>query len=118
MEISEIKKHVTHFSLELASKAKFAEQVVTGGRIISIIPPVDEQHRMSILLLDDQVGTSHVFVSDRLMQHHSDAIQVGKYVFFEGVVSLIYRSEGKATKTEAAVYAYGLKEIPSLEAAY
>jgi hypothetical protein len=110
MKPSEIKKHVTHFSLELP-QANQEEDVVVGGELKAIIPPADEQNPMFILILDDHLGPIHVFVSDRMFTAHSNHLRIGSDVFIEGYVNFVSRKHGKQPDKEVFVYGYGIKQI-------
>ena len=55
MNIAEIKKHVTCFSEELPEKVKERDEVVVGGKIIGIVPPLGEAFPQYVLMLDDFV---------------------------------------------------------------
>lgn len=110
MNITDIQKHVTYFSEQLRS-AEHTEEVVIGGKINDILPPVNEEYPMYVVILDDFIGSSHVYVPDTMFQAFSDDFQVGNMVFLEGFVNVVssYVS-GKIVK-ETSVIAYGMKDI-------
>lgn len=118
MDINNIKQHVTHFSLELPEKTVQEQEVVVGGQITAIIPPVDAERPFFIVLLDDKVGALHVYVSETMMVHFAERITVGQYAFFEGAVSILRHLKFNKVETEAVVYAYGMKDITILEEAH
>lgn len=113
MQLDDIKKQVTHFSLQLSSASQ-EEEVVVGGEIKSLIPSPQADDPMHILLLDDQVGQSHVFISDRMLKAYLPHFEVGNTIFVQGFVSFVSRKHGVADK-EPFVYGYALAE-PAKEA--
>jgi DNA polymerase III alpha subunit len=114
MEISEIKKHVTHFSLELKHNAAQEEEVVVGGRVTSVIPPVNEEYPMYIVMLDDTIGVTHVFVPDSMMTEFHSHFQKDNYVFVEGFVNFITRQGKKEVMKDVSVFAFALKDITTV----
>ncbi len=111
MELHDIQKHITHFSEEIRLKAIHGEEVVVGGKIESIVPPLSDEHPMYVVILDDQVGTSHVFIPSEMYDAFSSRFQVGQYVFIEGFVKVMSRSIRKETTKDVSIYGYGLKDI-------
>lgn len=111
MNIKTLKEHVTYFSEEFQYKAKHEEDVVVGGRILDIISPVDKDYPMFICLLDDKVGTSHVFVPENMMAAHKEELQIGQDVLLEGFVSIITREVKKEILKDISIFAYGMKDI-------
>lgn len=109
MELSEIRKHVTHYSLELKLKAVQEEEVVVGGRVTTIVPPVDDEYPMHIVMLDDLVGITHVLVPDNLMDEYKDSFSYGNYVFVEGFVNFVSHQQKKEMKKDVSVFAFGVK---------
>ena len=110
-KVTEIKQHVTHFSEQLRREAIHEQDVVVGGKITSIIPPLDDTFPMYIVILDDLVGQLHVFIPDEMMQVYMDQFQIGNHVFVEGFVNVITRRINKELKRDISIFAYGMKEI-------
>lgn len=114
MELNEIKKHVTHFSLELKQKAVQEEEVIIGGKVTNVIPPVSDEYPMYIVMLDDHIGVNHVFVPDEMMTEFFSYFQKDNYVFVEGFVNFITRQEKKETKKDVSVFAFAVKDITTV----
>jgi hypothetical protein len=111
MNISDIQQHVTYFSEELRHKAKHEEEVVVGGKITSIIPPVNDEYPMYIVMADDLIGTVHIMVPDTMMDAHLDNFQIGNFIFVEGFVNIITRTDKKETKKDISIFAFSMKDI-------
>lgn len=113
MKINDIKNHVTHFSLELKSKAVQEQEVIVGGKITSIVPPIDESYPFYIVMIDDVIGISYVHVPPDLMDESLDEFKIGNFVFVEGYVTLISRVDKKTQEIvkDASVVVYGMKHV-------
>lgn len=111
MKIEDIQKHVTYFSEQLRFQAKHEEEIVVGGTITSIVPPIDEAYPMYILILDDLIGTTHVFAPNTLMDAYPNELKIGNVVFLEGFVNVVSRQINKEKKKDISIFAYGMKDI-------
>lgn len=111
MKIQDISLHVTHFSEELKHKAFQEDEVTVGGKIVSIIPPVNEEFPMYALTLDDHVGLTHALVPDTMMKHYSKELVVGEFVILEGFVNFITRRNKEEIIRDATVFVYSMKDI-------
>ena len=107
MNIATIKQHVTHFSEELRHKARHEENVVIGGAIQNIVPPIDEAFPMYIVTLDDLVGISYVVVPSTMIDAYMEDFQIGNFIFIEGFVNIVTRPN----KKDISVFAYSMKDI-------
>jgi hypothetical protein len=111
MNITDIRQHVTHFSEELRHKAKHEEEVVVGGEITNIIPPVSEDFPLYTVMVDDKVGTVHIMVSDTMISAYSDKFQTGSYIFLEGFANVISHIEYRQQRKDVIIFAYNVKDI-------
>ncbi len=111
MELAEIQKHVTHFSEEIRTNATHGKEVIVGGKIESIIPPLSREDIMYVVMLDDQVGVSHIYVPNLLFHAFPEHFKIGNYIFVEGFVKVMSRSIKKEKKKDVCIYAYSLKDI-------
>jgi hypothetical protein len=114
MKATEIAKHVTHFSEQL----KFAsqeEEVVVGGKLTNMISPVDDHYPMYVAVLDDAIGTLHVYVSDTMISAYPEQFEVGNYIFLEGFVNIMSHRVKDKTEKEVSVFAYAMKDITILQ---
>lgn len=109
-DLNHIKEHVTHFSIELGTKAVQEQEVTVGGRITHLIPPVSDEHPMYIAMMDDVLGTVHVFAPETLVSAYSEQFQPGNMVFVEGYVNFVTHTEKRKVKKDASVFAFGLKD--------
>lgn len=116
MEISDIKPHVTHFSEQLRFEGQHEQEVVVGGKILSVVQPVTQEHHdMYAVLIDDCLGTFIAYVTETLYQTFMNQFQVGNLIFLEGYLNVITRSIRKDIKREVSVLAYGVKDITTEE---
>jgi|GEM_PF-3645094 len=110
-KLSKFKKHVTHFSEQLKYQVVQEQEVIVGGTILNIVPPVDEEFPMYIVILDDLVGQTHVFVTEEIMNTFMDQFQIGQDVFIEGFVNIISRRIQGKEKRDVSVFAYDVKDF-------
>lgn len=110
MNVQDIRTHVTYFSEELKLKAVQEEDVVVGGVIQTIVPPVNSEYPMYILALDDKVGISYVAVPENMMTHYGEELQAGNLVFLEGFVNVVKHNDQK----DVTIFAYSMKDITKI----
>lgn len=110
-ELYLLQMNVTHFSEQLRTETKHEQEVVIGGRITNIVLPLDEQYPMYIVMLDDLIGTTHVYVPNTMMEAYLDHFQIGKTVFVEGFVNVMTRHIKKEKKKDVTIFAYSMKDI-------
>lgn len=110
MNVTEIKKHVTHFSEQLRDLEQEA-MVTVGGTITHIVAPVDEEYPLYVVILDDKVGTIHTVVPDSMMDAYPEQFKVGQTIFIEGFVNIITRQIRKEKKKDVSIFAFSMKDI-------
>lgn len=115
MKVENMKEYVTHFSEQLRNETQHKQEVVVGGKIISITPPVLDEYPTYLISLDDHVGTIQVYVPHNMMTSYSNDFEIGKYVFIKGFVSVISRYIGESLKRDISVIAYDVNDITKQE---
>jgi hypothetical protein len=111
LNIEEIRQHVTHFSEELKFNVIQEQEIIVGGRVLSVVPPIDDKYPMYIVMLDDNVGVNHVYVLDTMFNAYKDFFVEGSYIFVEGLANVVSRSRNREIKKEVSVFAYAMKDI-------
>lgn len=111
MEITDIKKHVTHLSEEIRHITTHMEEIVVGGKVTQVTPSLSDKTPTYILVLDDIVGVVRLFVGASFMRAFSDKLQIGEYVFIEAYSNIITRNDNRGKKKDVTVYGYNMKDI-------
>lgn len=113
MKLNEIRRNVTHLSEELQHRAVQEEEVVVGGLIVDVVPPINDDFPMYIFTVDDTIGTIHVHVPKIMYHAYESSLSKGKYAFFEGFVNIVTSQSRKEVKKNISIYSYALKDISS-----
>lgn len=111
MNVSELRKYVTHFSEELKFKTGHRDEVLVGGQIKNIVPPILEEFPMYLIIVDDMVGTLHIYASEKLYKAYSEHLQIGKHVFVKGFVNVVSHYKYDHLEKDYTVIAYDLANI-------
>jgi DNA polymerase III alpha subunit len=115
MMIDQLKKHVTHFSEELSLKAKAKDDVIVGGRIISV-EKISEQffdETYYKVTLDDYVGTTKVIISSEMYQHYFEDIAFVDTTFLiKGIVNVVSRKVATGIESQFSVVGYEIIPLP------
>lgn len=113
LNVTELKKYVTHFSEQLKLEAKYKEDVIVGGKITSITPPMTEEYPLHSMIVDDHVGLLHIYIPPDMFTAYHDSFVQGEYVFVKGIVNVISRQVKGDIQRDYSVIAYDI--VPSLK---
>jgi hypothetical protein len=101
MLITRLKPYIDTVSEQLKGK-KFGDEVVVGGQIKYVIPPVipytNESSQTSstygIIALDDSVGTITVLTTHRIHETYGDILRDDEVILVKGQVMILRKIHG------------------------
>ncbi|QHW35742.1 hypothetical protein GZH47_33150 (plasmid) [Paenibacillus rhizovicinus] len=113
--IAILKPHVTHFSEELKFKAQPRDDVVVGGKIVSVevIPEAFFGETYFKLILDDSIGTTKVIISNEMYHHcFADIAFEGQFFLIKGIVNVVSRKVATGIENQYSVVGYEMSPLP------
>lgn len=113
MNITQLKQHVTHFSASLRLDCSHGQEVVVGGRVTHILPPLSESYPKVMVQIEDYLGQLCIFVPEALLDSQEKAVHVGDFFIFEGYVNVIHRIIQNEPIKDITIFAFDMKDITS-----